>query len=182
MGDAKKDFEMAVAAMEAAKSSDGATMVHCYASLSRSVAFILAYMMKTQRITVVEAAKEMKKKWSAVWPNDAFVNQLIEYVKELGITGTPGEMEMKVTTKKSTRIYIAAAKSFFTGLVLKDGSKREPVCVLHITAVGEAINPAVAAAAAVRAEGLATIEKIETSYPSMGGGASPQILITMYHK
>merc|ERR1711879_192386 len=85
-GDAKKDFERIIAAMESTKNSGGATMVHCHASLSRSVAFILAYKMKTQRLTVVEAAKEMKMKWGAVWPNDSFVEQLLEYEKELGIT------------------------------------------------------------------------------------------------
>lgn len=99
-GNAKQDFERVVAAMEAARSAGGASMVHCYASISRSVAFILAYMMRTQRMTVVEAAKQMKMQWDAVWPNDSFVEQLLEYERELGIA-SPGEVSTEVTTKNS---------------------------------------------------------------------------------
>merc|ERR1719507_1698080 len=76
-GDAKKDFERVNAAIDAAKASGGCAMVHCYASLSRSAAFILAYMMKSQQISLVEAIKEMRKTWDATWPNDTFVNQLL---------------------------------------------------------------------------------------------------------
>merc|ERR1711879_265623 len=140
-------------------------MVHCYASLSRSVAFILAYIMKTQRVTVVEAARQMKQKWSATWPNDTFVEQLLQYEKELGITGTPGVVDMKVTTKKGAGFYINAAKSFLTCIDGKDGTKKEPVCVLNISGVGDAINTAISAAVAVEREGLGVIKKVETSYP-----------------
>ncbi|KAJ1425676.1 dual specificity phosphatase, partial [Ochromonadaceae sp. CCMP2298] len=61
----------------------GATLIHCHASLSRSVAFILAYLMKTKALTALEAVEFMKPKWDAVWPNDKFVLQLIEYEQEL---------------------------------------------------------------------------------------------------
>ena len=65
------------------RAEGGATMVHCYASLSRSVAFVLAYMMKSQKVSAAEAARMMKAKWDAVWPADAFVHQLLEYEREL---------------------------------------------------------------------------------------------------
>lgn len=185
-GNAKKDFETVVAAMEKTHAAGGATMVHCYASLSRSVAFILAYMMKTQKITVVEAARQMKTKWSATWPNDSFVEQLLEYEKELGLAGTPGVVDMKVTTKKSAGFYIKSATSFLTGVDSKDGSKKEPVCVLNISGVGEACNIAAAAATAVESAGLGYIQKIETSYPDLQGRGTShgcaRIVITVYHK
>mmetsp|Transcript_107303 Transcript_107303/g.298913 ORF Transcript_107303/g.298913 Transcript_107303/m.298913 type:complete len:118 (-) Transcript_107303:165-518(-) len=100
---------------------------------------------------------------------------------------TPGVVDMKVTTKKSVGFYIRSAKSFLMGVEDKDGTKKEPVCVLNISGLGEAINAAVAAAAALESEGLGSITKIETSYPEMasGGGAArgcPRINITVYHK
>ena len=82
-GDAKKDFARVNALIAAEISGGGAAMVHCHASLSRSVAFILAYLMEQQGLTAVEAVQAMQPKWSAVWPNDTFAAQLIEYEKEL---------------------------------------------------------------------------------------------------
>lgn len=84
-GDAKKDFSRVIDAIDATKESGGATMVHCYASISRSVAFILAYIMKDERITLVEAVERMRSRWEATWPNDHFVKQLLEYELELGL-------------------------------------------------------------------------------------------------
>lgn len=82
-GDAKKDFALVNAAIDAAVSSGGAALLHCYASLSRSVAFVLAYLMHSRSLTVVEAVQLMKPQWDACWPADAFVHQLIEYEAEL---------------------------------------------------------------------------------------------------
>jgi hypothetical protein len=39
--------------------------------------------MKTQKVSAAEAARIMKPKWDAVWPADAFVNQLLDYEREL---------------------------------------------------------------------------------------------------
>ena len=57
--------------------------MHCFASLSRSVAFVLAYIMKSQKVSAAEASRIMKPKWDAVWPADAFIHQLLEYEGEL---------------------------------------------------------------------------------------------------
>jgi len=99
---------------------------------------------------------------------------------------TPGVMDMKVTTKKSTGFYIKAAKSFFTGIEDKDGNKKEPVNVLNISGLGDSINTVVASAAAIESDGLGTISKIETSYPDMKSGATtrgcPRILVVVNKK
>lgn len=84
-GDAKKDFELVNGVIDDAKSKGKAAMLHCHASLSRSAAFVLAYMMKTQNITLVEAIRQMREKWDATWPNDTFVRQLLEYEQDLGL-------------------------------------------------------------------------------------------------
>ena len=54
---------------------------------------------------------------------------------------------------------------------------KDPVDVLKISGLGEAINVAVATAAAVTKDNLATISKIETEYPDMpvSIGTSPGI-------
>ena len=84
-GNAKKDFEYVNSLIEETLSSEGAVLIHCLASLSRSPAFILAYMMKKKRMTLVEATALFKSKWDACWPADSFVMQLIEYENELGL-------------------------------------------------------------------------------------------------
>merc|ERR1712176_1171944 len=135
---------------------------------------------------VVEAAKRMQLKWSATWQNDSFVQQLLEYEQELGITGTPGVVDMKVTTKKSVGFYISAARALLQGGDAKDGTAREAACVLNISGLGEAVNIAAATAAAIEREGVGNIHKIETSYPELTGSGSargyPRLLITIYHK
>jgi len=57
-GNAKQDFERVNKAIDAAKGAGASSMIHCYASISRSAAFILAYMMKSQQITLEQAIKD----------------------------------------------------------------------------------------------------------------------------
>jgi protein-tyrosine phosphatase len=82
-GDAKQYFRFVNEMTKKTIEGGGSVLIHCMASLSRSVAFILAYLMETQKLSLVEATSFMKKKWDAVWPNDSFVFQLIDFEKEL---------------------------------------------------------------------------------------------------
>lgn len=82
-GDAKKDFACVNDAINATIASGGVALVHCHASLSRSAAFIIAYLMQSKAISAAEAAAEMKVKWDATWPCERFCMQLIEYEAEL---------------------------------------------------------------------------------------------------
>eukprot|EP00931_Biecheleriopsis_adriatica_P076698 TRINITY_DN50389_c0_g1_i1.p1 TRINITY_DN50389_c0_g1~~TRINITY_DN50389_c0_g1_i1.p1 ORF type:complete len:303 (-),score=61.01 TRINITY_DN50389_c0_g1_i1:162-1070(-) len=171
-GDAKKDFERVNAAIDASKASGGSCMVHCYASLSRSAAFVLAYMMKQKRITLEQAVKEMRDKWDATWPNDTFVQQLLEYEKELGIG-----VEMKVGNQKGVGFYIRTAKAFLKGIEARGAeegreavSAKAPVENLKISGLGESINVAVSVAARMEAASLGRITKLETDYVEMPGG------------
>merc|ERR1719356_1526439 len=97
---------------------------------------------------------------------------------------TPGAVDMKVTTKKPVGFYIRSAKSFLTGVQTEGGEKKEPVNVLNISGLGEAINAAVAAATVVEGEGLGKISKVETSYPEMSGSqrGCPRILVKVERK
>lgn len=78
-GDAMKDFDACCEAVDAVVKSGGHVLIHCKASISRSAAFVLAYMMKKKKMSLLGAVKYMKGKWDATWPCDRFVLQLIEY-------------------------------------------------------------------------------------------------------
>ena len=92
--------------------ADKCALVHCYGSISRSAVLIIAYLMESKGIDLLDATQLMKGKWDATWyvhmnlirhvspfftcnqllhrnhydyirPNDSFVRQLIEFEKEL---------------------------------------------------------------------------------------------------
>jgi len=86
-GDAKRDFERVNDAIASTKRQGGSVMVHCHASISRSVAFIAAYIMRSEAFSATEALQVIKQKWNATWPNTTFVNQLLEYEAELTAEG-----------------------------------------------------------------------------------------------
>uniref|UniRef100_A0A7S2GEU6 Tyrosine specific protein phosphatases domain-containing protein n=1 Tax=Haptolina brevifila TaxID=156173 RepID=A0A7S2GEU6_9EUKA len=82
-GEAIDDFTAVSKAVDATLASGGHALIHCHASLSRSVAFILAHLMRTRGLSLLGAAQLMKPKWDAVWPCDRFVDQLRAYEAEL---------------------------------------------------------------------------------------------------
>jgi len=81
-GDATKNIARVNAAIDQARAAGGAALVHCKGSMSRSVVFVLAYIMKEHKCSVAEAVNIMKSKWEATWPNDSFV-QLLQYEKQI---------------------------------------------------------------------------------------------------
>ena len=81
--DARLHFDLVNNSIDQTIKEGKSALVHCYASISRSAVFLIAYLMKTKKMTVVEATQFVKAKWDATWPNDSFVFQLIEYQKEI---------------------------------------------------------------------------------------------------
>ena len=75
-GNAIKDFDACCDTVDRTIASGGHALIHCKASLSRSVAFILAYLMRAKGMPLLEATELMKSKWSACWPCDRFVDQV----------------------------------------------------------------------------------------------------------
>lgn len=69
-GEAIADFDACSKAIDETLASGGHALVHCHASLSRSVAFLLAHLMRTRGLSLLGAAQLMKPKWDAVWPCD----------------------------------------------------------------------------------------------------------------
>lgn len=94
----------------------------------------------------------------------------IKHLAEAYIEKTKGVVDMKVSNKKGSGFYVSAAKNFMTGTTDSEGNKKEPVRILNISGLGDSINNAVAAAAAVEKEGLGRITNIETTYPDMSDG------------
>jgi hypothetical protein len=82
-GNARQHFEKACDAIDATLAAGGGVVIHCHASLSRSAAFALAWLMRSRAIGVVEAVRAMRPLWEATWPCDRFVHQLIDYEREL---------------------------------------------------------------------------------------------------
>ncbi len=64
-GDAMKDFERVNSIINATIANGGAAMVQSRASISRSAAFILAYLVSTENLSLVDAIRLVKSKWSA---------------------------------------------------------------------------------------------------------------------
>lgn len=82
-GDALQYFEIVNQSIEKTIKGGESVIIHCYASLSRSVCFIIAYLMYSRNLSILEATSFLKFKWDATYPNDSFVFQLIEYSKIL---------------------------------------------------------------------------------------------------
>jgi len=108
------------------------------------------------------------------------IEDMVDFFSEFGLID--GRVSMKVTTKKSAGLYVKSAKSFFTGIEAKDGTQKPPISDFKVSGLGDAVNVAVSAAAAVEKEGLAVIKKIETSYPLLAGKGQPRIVISLSKK
>ena len=60
-------------------------VVHCHAGISRSATAVIAYLMKSLRMTLSEAMKFVQTKRHVVCPNFSFMGQLRSYQDDLQI-------------------------------------------------------------------------------------------------
>jgi uridine kinase len=104
---------------------------------------------------------------------------LVAVVIVAGIDAMSQVQEMRVGAKKGSGLYIRTARSFLKGLEPKEAEgdrpgieAKAPVDELNISGLGDAIVATVTVARQMEAEGLGTIERIETNYPEMPGGRS----------
>jgi protein-tyrosine phosphatase len=63
----------------------GAVLVNCAVGMSRSPAFIMAFLMKTQHLTLNEAFVAVKRARPKINPNASFTRQLQEYEHTLRV-------------------------------------------------------------------------------------------------
>ncbi|CAG2170504.1 unnamed protein product [Oppiella nova] len=59
--------------------SGGRVLIHCMAGISRSAAFLIAYLMKYLRMSLKDAYNLLHKKRPIVRPNGSFFRQLIDF-------------------------------------------------------------------------------------------------------
>jgi len=67
-----------IACIKRNSSSLGKVLVHCLMGMSRSATLVLAFLMKKENMTVVEAFKQVLLSRD-IRPNDGFIKQLAEY-------------------------------------------------------------------------------------------------------
>ena len=72
-------FERANEFMNKCKLSGGAILVHCKYGISRSAAFVIAYLIKYMRYTTDSALKFLIQKRNQTKPNEGFMEQLYNY-------------------------------------------------------------------------------------------------------
>lgn len=76
-------FEEVHAFMEQGLSGHGGVLVHCCAGQSRSVAFVMSYLMWKKGLDVDEALRAVQEVRPGAMPNEGFMNQLAVYGAEL---------------------------------------------------------------------------------------------------
>jgi len=72
-------FEEANEFIDINRKSGKSVYVFCAAGVSRSPTFVIAYLMKTMKMTVDDAINLVKSRRKMIEPNSGFVDQLKEY-------------------------------------------------------------------------------------------------------
>jgi dual specificity phosphatase 12 len=81
--DVKAHFDEVIAFIE--KNKETNVLVHCVSGISRSGACVIAYAMKTRRLSYDQALELVRSRRREVHPNSGFQLQLRLYQEELGI-------------------------------------------------------------------------------------------------
>ena len=76
-----KFFEKGNEFINKCKLMGGTCLVHCKLGISRSATFVIAYLIKHEKLTADEAFDFVKKKRISIRPNNGFMKQLHIYEK-----------------------------------------------------------------------------------------------------
>ncbi|CAG8572855.1 5527_t:CDS:1 [Paraglomus occultum] len=82
------DFEHAFAYIDEARSAGRNILVHCQCGVSRSASLVIAYVMKTNRMTLNQAYEFVKDRSPYISPNMSLVYQLVDFEKTLKLNNT----------------------------------------------------------------------------------------------
>lgn len=81
--DAKQHFSKVNAQIKDTLKAGKSAVVHCGGSVSRAATLTIAYLMEEKGLSACEATSLLKSKWENTFPNDSFVNQLIDWEEDL---------------------------------------------------------------------------------------------------
>ncbi|KAJ1449300.1 hypothetical protein M885DRAFT_573002 [Pelagophyceae sp. CCMP2097] len=109
-GSALVHFDAVGKRMAAARAAGGHVIVHCHASISRSAAFILAYAIQHKSYTLIGALKNMEAKYSATWPCDRFVYELLAHERKCTEGRRIGSKELAAIVGVSALLGAAACR------------------------------------------------------------------------
>lgn len=70
-------FPVACDFIAAALQNNGRILLHCVASMSRSITLAMAYLIKHERMTTKDALIHVQTKRLCIRPNDGFLSQLL---------------------------------------------------------------------------------------------------------
>ena len=73
----------AIRFIKEALNNKGNVFVHCYAGVSRSASFVIAYLMMKENLSFFQAMKFVKMKRPNIFPNPGFLSLLLEYESTL---------------------------------------------------------------------------------------------------
>jgi len=95
----KSVIEVVFPFMEEAQQDENKLLVHCQLGQNRSPTVVMAWLMKTEGLTLWSAHKLVKEERKIVHPHPLYVRQLREYDKELwGVYSTPPDfLRLSVT-------------------------------------------------------------------------------------
>ncbi|KAI4345571.1 hypothetical protein L6164_012679 [Bauhinia variegata] len=82
----REHFDECFHFIDEAKRLGGGVLVHCFVGRSRSVTIVVAYLMKTRRMTLTQALQHVKSIRPVAAPNPGFMSQLEAFEKSLQVT------------------------------------------------------------------------------------------------
>lgn len=80
-------LDLCIDFIDSVKAANGRVLVHCTKGKSRSVTVILAYLLKSYKLSLKEAHRLVKSKRDEIRPNSNFIRQLMLLEKQLNGTG-----------------------------------------------------------------------------------------------
>jgi RNA binding exosome subunit len=97
-------FDSVADEVQATLNSGSEVLIHCKASLSRSPALVIAYLMKYHTMDLLQARKLLKGKFDATWPCDRFAYDLVEYQRRLKKPYRLSKTQLAVTVVASSAL------------------------------------------------------------------------------
>jgi len=81
----KRHFAEAIAFLDDVRRVRGRSLVHCNLGVNRSGAVVAAYLMVSERRTLLDVVKYLRSRRALVLSNKGFRRQLVAFARERGL-------------------------------------------------------------------------------------------------